>query len=92
MLTEPQERVFDFIEQEILIVKQKFATGEPAVERINVAAGYAFALYRDLTTAGKSPAFSKIMIENRGMPPTEPEFFRHLHALEDFVAAVRRLA
>ncbi|MDY3557335.1 hypothetical protein R5W24_006523 [Gemmata sp. JC717] len=83
--------MFDFIEHETLDAKRRFANEESAVEQINVAAGYAFALHHDLTTAGKSLAFSETLLENRGVPPTDPEFFRHLHALEDFVAAVRRL-
>lgn len=31
------------------------------------------------------------MRQNRGVAPDDPEFFRHLHALEDFVRAVRHL-
>lgn len=91
MLNQLQEKVFDFIKQETLDAKRRFANGERVVDQINVAAGYAFALHRDLTIAGKPPTFGKIMLKNRMVPTTDPEFFCHLHALEDFVVAVQYL-
>jgi hypothetical protein len=87
-----QEQVFDFIEQETLDAKRRFANRESVVDQVNIAAGYAFALYCDLTTPGRSLTFSQTMRDNRGVTPTDPEFFRHLHALEDFIQLVRPIA
>lgn len=91
MMNQLQEQVFDFVEQETLHAKRRFANQEDVIAQIDVAAGYAFALYRDLVASGKSLTFSDAMRPNRGVAPDDPEFFRHLHALEDFVRAVRHL-
>jgi hypothetical protein len=80
MLSELQRAVLSFVAQEMLH------------GRINVAAGYAFALYHDLTAAGHAILFNDTILQNRGVPPMDPGFFQDLHALQDFVERVNRIA
>lgn len=92
MLTEFQKSVLLFIADQALTAKNRFHKEENVRGRINVAGAYAFALYCDLLEGGNPISFSETMLRNRGVPPTDPEFFRNLHALEDFVANVNPLS
>ena len=88
MLSEFQRSVLQFISGEVLSAQSRFHKNENVVDQINVVAAYAFALYCDLTISGRSVQFSKTMQGNRRVPPTDPEFFRNLHALQDFVGLI----
>lgn len=43
-------------------------------------------LHIELKAAGAEPKHHRRMIANRGMPPTEMEFYRHIHPVEDLLA------
>jgi hypothetical protein len=91
MLNELQGSVLSFINLETLRAHQRFHNGDNVQAQINVAAAYAYALYTDLVTSGRSLPFSTMMPQNRGLSPTDPAFFRHLHALQGFVTLVNPL-
>jgi hypothetical protein len=40
-------------------------------------------LHLSLKSSGCEPQYGKHMLTNRGVPPTEIEFYRHVHAVED---------
>ena len=91
LLDQLQERVFDYIAQKTIELKMRFANHENIAVEFAVVAGYAFALHCDLTAAGTDLQFAPQMLSNRQVAVTDPEFFRHLHSLEDFTAIVTRL-
>jgi hypothetical protein len=66
-----------------VLSKHDFSAAKRIVGR---AATVAHGLHMDLARAGNEPQHHAYMIKNRGMPPSEPEFYRHLHPLDDLVA------
>jgi hypothetical protein len=46
-------------------------------------------LHMELKAAGVEPKHHRYMIENRGVPPTDPEFYRHIHPAEDLLKFVQ---
>jgi hypothetical protein len=91
LLDQLQEPVFDHVAQKTLELKMRFANHENISAELAVVAGYAFALHRDLIAGGADLQFTPQMLSNRQVPVTDPEFFRHLHSLEDFTGIVTRL-
>lgn len=59
---------------------------DSAVKLIGRAAAIAHQLHIELKSAGSEPRHRGYMLKNRGVPPTEIEFYRHFHPLEDLVA------
>jgi hypothetical protein len=85
VITDSQRRALEVIRTETVSIKTRFHDGEKVASSIGDTAGRAHALYMELVQQGEVLQFSRTMLENRGIPPENPEFFRHLHALEDFV-------
>jgi hypothetical protein len=55
---------------------------------LRVAAAYAHALHLDLEQGGQHIQHSPTMLGNRQCSPDDPDFYRHLDAIQDFVAIV----
>lgn len=91
MLSDLQRSILLFIADGTLNARERFHQQVDAGEQINIVAGYAFALHTDLTSNGHQLQFSEAMLQNRNAKPSDPEFFRNLHALEDFIGLVNGL-
>ncbi len=83
-LTDLQSDLFHFIAIETLEMQHMHASGDPIADRLEVAARYAWALYMELRDNYRI-SFSPDMLRNRVVSPEDPEFFRHIHALQDLV-------
>jgi len=85
-----QRQVADTITAMTLKAKATFRediTGR-AWPLIDVAGAYAHALHLDLEHSGQKIKHSRIMLENRRLQPNHPEFYCHLHALEDLIEII----
>jgi len=49
----------------------------------------ALKLHKSLAEAGHEPRHHRYMIENRGCQPTDPEFYRNIHAVQDLLKFTR---
>ncbi|TKC98285.1 hypothetical protein [Polyangium fumosum] len=49
---------------------------------LNVLAAQCHALHMSLKSRGLEPRHNKYMYQNRGVPPTDVEFYRHIHPAE----------
>ena len=49
----------------------------------------ALKLHKSLAEAGHGPRHHHYMIENRGCQPTDPEFYRNIHAVQDLLKFTR---
>lgn len=43
-------------------------------------------LHESLRAAGFEPRHHRYLVENRGLPPDHPDFYKHFHPLEDLLA------
>jgi len=89
MLTTTQKIAFDLLVD--LSLAAKTAPSEKSADAIRLAAGYAYALRRDLVLSGHKIVFDKILLENRRVPVDAPDFFEQIHCLEDFIGIVGRI-
>lgn len=90
MLHSLQEVVFDYIKDKTNELKLRVENKVNIADDLRDVAGYAFAMHQDLTHKdGWNIEFSETMLQNRGVPTSDPEFFRNVPALEDFCEAVR---
>src|SRR4051794_1735132 len=55
---------------------------------IDSAAADAHRLHQELEMGGQSIRHKQQLISNRGVQPTDPEFYRHVHAIEDFLGLI----
>ena len=46
-------------------------------------------LHLSLEASGHCPVHHKFMIENRGMPANHPDFYKHIHPVEDLLAYIK---
>jgi len=94
MLTNIQDKIWRNITEEFCKAQEQFHSNEEqdvVVDRIFITSAYAWALYTDLTQRGYQINFSPQLIENRDCEPSNPEFFNHLHSLEEFVTRITYL-
>lgn len=52
---------------------------------IDVMGAQAHKLHMSLKGHGHEPQHHKYMLKNRGVPPTDPEFYNHVHPVEDLL-------
>lgn len=74
-----------------LALKDKHARRENIAEELRALGGKAHGLYVQLQRDGHDIRFSKMMLQNRGVSPSDPEFFNSLHAIEDFMGSLNGL-
>ncbi|MCY2986904.1 MAG: hypothetical protein NTY19_03440 [Planctomycetota bacterium] len=55
---------------------------------IDSAAADAHNLHQELERGGQHITHKQQLIRNRGVQPTDPEFYRHVHAIEDFLELI----
>ncbi len=55
---------------------------------IDNAAPDAQRLHQELEHGGQHITHKRQLIQNRGVEPSNPEFYRHLHAIEDFLELI----
>jgi hypothetical protein len=67
------------------------ARPDESVGTINLAGGYACALYIDLKTNGQAITFSNETLAKCGGIPSDPQFFRHFDALDELLSQVGHL-
>jgi len=90
-LTAQQRAIADSIREKWLQALSGFhSTGSSANVRalIDSAADDAHTLHLRLEAAGQSITHKKQLIVNRGVAPDNPEFYRNLHAIEDFLEII----
>jgi hypothetical protein len=91
VLTRAQKNTLVEIALETLAAQADYHCGKDVIAQIDATAAKAHKLYTDLVKAGKTISFSPTMIKNRSVKPNTVKFFRHLHALQDFVSIVNAL-
>ena len=94
MLSQFQQSVLAFVtEQRDQARRQFHADSEVSINgQLRVASIYAHALYCDLLSRGEVLKMPDMLVRNRGLEPTDPEFFFHLHALDALEAAIAHLS
>jgi hypothetical protein len=48
-------------------------------------------LHVELMATGNEPRHHRYMLRNRGVPPTDPAFYRHIHPAEDLLAFINNI-
>lgn len=57
-------------------------------QELKILGQLARALHMSLQNSGHEPKHTKIMIRNRGLEPTAPDFYEHIHPVEDLLGFV----
>jgi hypothetical protein len=85
-LSEAQQTLYDQMEESFktLLFGELSSSQEHRDVHEHMAVS-AHKLHLSLLQAGVEPVFGRHMLKNRGCPPTELEFYRHVHAVEDLI-------
>lgn len=89
MLSSFQEQILDLITRQVDDLRRRYHQGEAVYKEVQSLACYAYGLYLDMAAAGRPPEFGKNLLRNRGVPPTDPEFFRNFDAVDALTGLVR---
>lgn len=86
LLTTVQQTLRDEIENELEELKNKIHTyARVSPDDIRKLGAKAASLHKSLQDAGVAVQHHKYMIENRGVPPSNPNFYEHIHPIEDLL-------
>ena len=84
-LTREEESTAKEIRERMAVVLAKLRSDALDPSEIDSMGDLATTLHSLLKKRGKEPKHHKFMLENRGVPVTHPEFYRHIHAVEDLL-------
>lgn len=86
-LNQEQENLKNLIEEKMALIKRSFETDidKDPRELIDEMALSAHKLHMSLEP---KPKHHRYMIENRGMQPEHPDFYKHIHPVEDLLAYI----
>ena len=90
-LDESQKTMKAQIEAHLGSARRHFTEHKHADGRAELlaAADVAHKLHMALKASGHQPQHHSYMLENRRVPPDDPEFYRHIHPIEDLLAFLR---
>lgn len=87
-LNEAEAELQEKISSELESIKKDLSEGRGSGDirkKIDAAGGYAHELHRLLKARGIEPKHHAYMIKNRGMRADAPEFYMHIHPIEDLI-------
>jgi integron cassette protein len=84
-LTTEETRFREELQKALVEAKAKVRSRENAVEIINKLGALAHDLHESLAARGYEPHHHRYMLENRGVAPSSPQFYRHIHPVEDLI-------
>ena len=88
----PQQRaIVDSIREKWLQAVSEFHSKERGAnvrDLIDSAEADAHTLHLELEATGQTISHNQTLIKNRGVAPTDPEFYRHPHAIESFLNSI----
>lgn len=83
-----ESELYDEIKENLEKIKKEikaFNAQDEIKDLINKTGDKAYELHTRLTTRGIEPKHHKYMIDNRGMAASNPEFYKHVHPIEDLI-------
>lgn len=86
-LTAEQSRLRDEVARLLQRIRQEMGGDDPTLKQISFdeLASKAHKLHLLLKKTGHEPRHSRTMLKNRGVPPTDRQFYRHIHPAEDLL-------
>lgn len=93
-LTAAEQELQTRIEQSVQLIKSKLkdsTVDEEVLLMIEEMGKNAHTLHMSLKKRRKEPKHHKYMIENRGVKPTNPQFYMHIHPVEDLLSYIENV-
>lgn len=83
-----EERLEELIKEARESIKNREVWGKTQEERYGEMAKLAHKLHMSLKNRGIEPKHHRYMLENRGVPVEDIEFYYHIHPVEDLIAFI----
>ncbi|MEH6589150.1 MAG: hypothetical protein V7746_02775 [Halioglobus sp.] len=88
-LQENEAQLKEEIERLLLAIREKWDVDQPTEEdQMDQLGAKALELHLSLAGHGREVKHHKYMLENRGTPVDDPEFYQHVHPVEDLLAFI----